>query len=536
MNKKSLIAITLFCGVIIGALSMFWFSQEHTLKDTTGASNEAKPLYWVAPMDANFRRDKAGLSPMGMALVPVYESSGESDAGVVVISPTIVNNLGVRTAAVTFDALKQIVRTTGAVGFDDEKRVDIHPRVEGWIEKLHVKSMGDSVQKGQPLYDIYSPELVNAQEELVLAVEQANRHLISAASRRLDALLVPKQTIKVIKETRKVSNSLTIYSPISGIIDAIYVREGGFIKPATQLMSISALEQVWVTVDIFESQAKQINVGDMAMMTTAAFGDKEWHAVVDKIYPMLNQSTRTLQVRLRIDNSDYALKPNMYANVSVHSMSAEKAMLVPNEAVIRTGLNNRVVMALGNGKFKSIAVEIGRSNDKLTQVLSGLQSGDEVVVSAQFLIDSESNIASDLMRYNEGDSSTSSAMNNEDTIDDSSAEKVWVKGTVERVMIGHDMLNITHEAIAAWNWPEMKMNFYLDESLNVEDFKQGQVLEFEIMVDGDGDNIITNVKGLINNEAKSSVNSVAEDSVNNEAKGSKSSEVHNHEMMEHNHD
>jgi len=211
-------------------------------------------------------------------------------------------------------------------------------------------------------------------------------------------------------------------------------------------------------------------------------------------------------------------------------------MLVPNEAVIRTGLNNRVVMALGDGKFKSIAVEIGRSNDKLTQVLSGLKSGDEVVVSAQFLIDSESNIASDLMRYNEGDSSTSSAMNNEDTIDDSSAEKVWVKGTVERVMIGHDMLNITHEAIAAWNWPEMKMNFYLDESLNVEDFKQGQVLEFEIMVDGDGDNIITNVKGLINNEAKSSVNSVAEDSVNNEAKGSKSSEVHNHEMMEHNHD
>jgi len=523
MNKNLLIIITLFVGIILGVAGLSLINDSQTSQDGMGNgmdSSEAKPLYWVAPMDANFRRDKAGLSPMGMALVPVYESSGDSDAGVVAISPTIVNNLGVRSAAVTFGELKQIVRTTGLVQFDNDNRADIHPRVEGWIEKLHVKSMGDSVQKWQPLYDIYSPELVNAQEELVLAVEQGNNRLIRAASRRLGALLVPEKTINHIKKTRKVSNSLTIYAPMSGIIDAIYVREGGFIKPATKLMNISALEQVWVTVDVFESQAKQINVGDMAMMSVAAFGSKQWHAYIDKIYPMLNQATRTLQVRLRVENSDYVLKPNMYANVIINTMSAEAAILVPNEAVIRTGLNNRVVMALGEGKFKSVAVDVGRSNDKFTQIISGLQRGDKVVVSAQFLIDSESNITSDLMRYNGGDASTNSTTNNEANNDENSAQKVWVRGTVERVMNGLDMLNITHEAIAAWNWPEMKMNFYLDESLNIEDFKKGQALEFEIMVDSDGDNIITNVKGLVRTEVKD----VSKPQSNSD------------KMMEHNHD
>jgi Cu(I)/Ag(I) efflux system membrane fusion protein len=512
MNKNLLVITTLVIGIALGVGASYWLNQGSSSKEYTGNNMDnapAQPLYWVAPMDANFRKDKAGLSPMGMALVPVYATSGDDDAGVVTISPTVVNNMGVRTAVVEFGALEQTIHTTGLVQFDGDHRVDIHPRVEGWIEKLHVKSMGDWVKKGEPLYDLYSPELVNAQEELVLAVEQRNTRLIRAATRRLDALLVPEITINKIKKTRQVSNSLTIFAPMSGVVDAIYVREGGFVKPAVNLLTISALKHVWVNVDIFESQAKQVNVGDEAMMSVSAFPTKQWRASVDKIYPRLNKATRTLQVRLRVDNSDYALKPNMYVNVTLlsgKSASTGSTVLVPNEAVIRTGRNNRVVMALGEGKFKSVAVNIGLSNDQFTQVMSGLEPSDEVVVSAQFLIDSESNISSDLKRYH-NDSSTiledSTSLEYSTSTEESmmdmgsaSAEKVWVKGTVQRVMSGHDMLNISHDPIEAWDWPKMTMNFYLDESLSIDDFKKGQVLEFEIMADSDGDYIITNVKGL----------------------------------------
>jgi len=209
MNKYSPIIITLCIGILVGGgLSLFmsniFINNDMTSNESSEKSNE--PLYWVAPMDANFRRDKAGLSPMGMALVPVYASKADNsavdnDPGVVSISPNIVNNLGVKTAPVTYGSLVQQIRTTGVVAFNENNRAAIHARVDGWIEKLHVKAVGDTVKKGQPLYELYSPELVNAQEELILAVEQRNKRLIEAATRKLAILLVPEAVISHIKKT-----------------------------------------------------------------------------------------------------------------------------------------------------------------------------------------------------------------------------------------------------------------------------------------------------------------------------------------------
>lgn len=416
MNKYSSIIITLCIGIIVGGGVASIFTS-NILTNNGMSSNESseksnEPLYWVAPMDANFRRDKAGLSPMGMALVPVYATAVNNSAatndgvGVISISPSIVNNLGVKTASVTIGKLTQNIRTTGIVAFDEDNRAAIHSRVEGWIEKLHVKAIGDTVKKGQPLYDIYSPELVNAQEELVLAIEQRNKRLVEAATRKLAVLLVPNSVISHIKKTRKVRNQITINAPISGVVTDISVREGSFIKPATNVLTLSSLENVWINVDVMESQAALIDMTTTAMINTSAYPNIKWQGQLDTIYPIFNEKSRTLQLKIPMNNNDNRLKPNMYTNVVLTTKPALETLLIPNEAVISTGRNNRVVLALGDGKFKSVAVELGRTNTLKTQILSGLELGDNVVTSAQFLLDSESNITSDLKRYsymNNGD-------------------------------------------------------------------------------------------------------------------------------------
>ncbi|MCG7530559.1 efflux RND transporter periplasmic adaptor subunit [Psychrobium sp. MM17-31] len=482
MNKFVIPFITLVIGVVLGIFMMPMFSDKNMASDETAVD---KPLYWVAPMDANYRRDEPGLSPMGMELVPVYaEDAAEDDAGVVSISPVVVNNLGVKTAKVEHGTLMQHINATGAIEFNNESRVVINPRVAGWVEKLHVKTMGDKVEKGQPLYDFYSPDLVNAQEELLLAQSQKSRRLIIAATKRLEALLVPKRVIEQLKRGGKVKNHITMLAPASGVIEAINVSEGSYIMPSKQLLTIVDLGEVWANIDVFESQASWLKVGDMAEVRVAAFPTKVWQGSVDTIYPMLDGDSRTLRLRLRIANDDELLRPNMFAKVTMHVRDDDMSFLVPNNAVIRTGKNNRVVMALGEGRFKSVAVELGQSNGEQVQVISGLAMDDEVVTSAQFLIDSESNINSDLKRYQGNDEEQAQAL------------RVWADATINRVMAGHEMLNVTHGAIAQWNWPEMTMNFYIDESLNIDDFSAGQKLQIEIMEDDEGDYIITDVKAM----------------------------------------
>jgi len=276
----------------------------------------------------------------------------------------------------------------------------VHPRVEGWIEKLHVKAAGDPVQKGQPLYQIYSPELVNAQEELLIALGRANKRLIRAAEDRLKALRLPKDAIELLRKTKKVKQNITIYAPQGGVVDNLNIREGFYVKPATTLMSIGTLEQVWVEAEVFERQAFQVKEGLPVTMTLDYLPGKKWRGEVDYIYPSLNARTRTVKVRLRFDNKNDELKPNMFAQVVIHAKDDGDSLLVPKEAVIRTGAFDRVVLALGEGRFKSVKVKIGRVDDKFAEILSGVKAGEKIVASAQFLLDSESSKTSDFKRMN----------------------------------------------------------------------------------------------------------------------------------------
>jgi len=371
----------------------------------TAAQAQRKPLYWVAPMDPAYRRDAPGKSPMGMDLVAVYEID-ETTAGTVRISPEVINNIGVRIAPVEYQVLPTQIRTVGYVQYDEDRRVHIHPRVEGWIEKLYVKASGDPVAAGQPLYELYSPQLVNAQEELLLALKRDNSTLVAAAEYRLRALQLSADSIARLRRDREVNQTVTFYAPQTGVVDNLNVREGFFVLPGTTLMSVGVLEEVWVEAEVFERQASLVSVGLPVTMSLDYLPSRDWQGRVDYIYPSLDEKNRTLRVRLRFANEDRVLKPNMFAQVVIQADPMARALVVPREAVIRTGRQDRVVLALGGGRFASRVVELGRVGERSVEILEGLAEHDEVVVSAQFLLDSESSKSADLQRMESGDSET----------------------------------------------------------------------------------------------------------------------------------
>ena len=472
-NLKLLIAAIAGAGI---ATAGFILLKEPA--ESATVNSEQKPLYWVAPMDSNYRRDEPGLSPMGMDLVPVYAESEGNDQdgpGAVMISPAVVNNLGVRTAKVQLKALQTEVKTVGYVQYNQDQQVHIHPRVEGWLETLFVKAAGDQVKQGEPLYTLYSPQLVNAQEEFVLAVNRNNPVLIRAAKARLKALNVSDGFVERLQANKKVMQNITFYARQSGVVDELNVREGFYVKPGTSMMSIAQLDEVWVEAEIFERQAQLIEVGLPVTMTLDYIAGQSWRGKVDYIYPTLDAKNRTLRVRLRFNNQDHQLKPNMFAQVSIHAKGAQQQLIVPKEAVIRTGSQDRVVIALGEGRFKSVAVELGRSDNHNAVILAGIKADDEVVTSAQFLLDSESSKNSDFKRMQTPEATTS----------------VWGKGVVNSVMAGHRMVNISHEPMKELDWPSMTMDFTVADGVDFQALQAGQTLHFELTKNADNSYMIS---------------------------------------------
>ena len=395
MSKKAL-----WIGVLIVTVAMSFFAGKHYGTDESampGSSTaEREVLYWVAPMDANYRRDEPGKSPMGMDLVPVYADEVDSQAGVVKIDPTIVNNLGVRTAFAESGNLSRKIETVGYVGYDEDTLRHIHTRVEGWIEKLETKAAGDPITKGQLLFELYSPTVVNAQQEYLAALRSGNTALQKASEERLNALGVSAGEITSLRNDRQVKNRIRAYAPNDGVIAHLGVAEGEFVTAATDVMSIAELDTIWVLAEVFERQASWVQAGQHAMVELDYLPGQMWHGTVDYVYPELDPKTRTLKVRLRFDNADAVLRPNMFARVTIHGESTGEVVHVPREALIRGGTVDRVVIALGDGRFRSQPVRVGTESGDRVAILDGLSAGDPIIVSGQFLIDSESNIESAL--------------------------------------------------------------------------------------------------------------------------------------------
>jgi Cu(I)/Ag(I) efflux system membrane fusion protein len=353
-------------------------------------------------MDASYRRDGPGKSPMGMDLVPVY-ADDDSKEGLVRISPTVVNNLGVRVAEVREQELRDPVRGAGFVRYDEATLVHEHPRVSGWIEHLYVQSEGERVEADAPLYTLYSPELVNAQEELALAVRGDRPDLIAASEARLRALHIPADLIERLRRGGAVEQTVTFRAGSSGVVDALNIREGFFVEPGTTLMQIGALDSVWVDVEVFPRFAAQLREGLPARMTARSLPGRTWRGQVDYVYPTIDAGLRTLKLRLRFGNPDRELRPNLFTEVEIDT-PAVRMLAVPQDAVIRAAGQARVVREEAPGAYRSVPVHLGRSIGAWREVLHGLSAGDRVVTSAQFLLDSESSRSAEFARMDGADS------------------------------------------------------------------------------------------------------------------------------------
>ena len=362
------------------------------------ASGEKKILYWVAPMDPNYRRDGPGKSPMGMDLIPVYDEGG---GAAVKISPAVVNNLGVRTAEAEKGRLWRRIDTVGYVDYDDNRRSHVHLRTEGWIERLYVSSEGERVKPGARLFDLYSPTLVNAQEEYLQALASNSKPLIQASRARLEALGIPAGQIERLTKERRVAQTIPTYAHQGGVVAALNVREGMYVKPDTEVMSLADLSSVWLLAEVFESQADWVKLGQPADVRLSYLPGRTWKGKVEYIYPSLDTKTRTLKVRLRFDNPDESLKPNMYAELTIYGGPKDDVVMVPREALIRTGRESRVVLAEGEGRFRPRSVVAGMESGDWVEILSGLEPGERVVTSGQFLIDSEAGLKASLARMRE---------------------------------------------------------------------------------------------------------------------------------------
>ena len=453
-------------------------------QEQAAPKKEKKLLYWVAPMDPNYRRDEPGKSPMGMDLVPVYDDgddSGADESGPSVkISAAVENNMGVRTAKVELGKLWKKIDTVGYVGLDESRVSHIHLRVDGWIEKLAVNVEGERVKKGQRLFNVYSPKLVNAMEEYVQALGSPNRRLITASKEKLVSLGISRKQIEQLRKNKKVPQTISVYAPQDGIVSMLMVREGMYVKPTTKIMTLADLSSVWVLAEVFESQSEWVKLGQSADVDLSFIPGRTWEGIVDYVYPSLDPKNRTLKVRLRFDNPGELLKPNMYANVSIYGGAKQDVLSVPREALVRSGGNERLIIAKGEGRYAQRKVIAGMESGEWIEILEGIEMGEKVVVSAQFLIDSEAGMKASFTRMSD--------TNTDELKPDNSITEPGVitgKGIVDSLMIDHGMITLQHEAIESLGWPAMTMDFITDEGTSLQGLATGDVVIFELVKKSD---------------------------------------------------
>jgi RND family efflux transporter MFP subunit len=370
-----------------------------------GGKKERKIKYWVSPMDPGFIRDKPGKAPCGMDLVPVYESAEEEAPGTIKVSPAAVQSMGVTTTKVQVRPLSRMTLTVGMVTFDERNLNVITTKMDGWVERLYVRATGDPIHQGQPLLSIYSPELVTTQREYLLALknlqamqkskipeyQEGGRRLLEASRQRLKLWDIPDSEIAHLQQTGEVRKTLTLNSPVNGIVTKRMVTQGMYLKAGMPALEVADLSTIWVDADIYQYELPWIKVGQMVTMTLDYLPGETFQGRIDYIYPYMKEVTRTARVRLRFPNPRLKLKPEMFASVKIESPVVHNAVVIPSDAVLDTGIKQHVFIALGQGRFEPREVKLGVLGDNgLREVLSGLKGGEEVVTSAQFMLDSES--------------------------------------------------------------------------------------------------------------------------------------------------
>lgn len=504
--KRSNVVLTAISLVL--ALSVGWFFGQKNMQQTmsedllNGDSDNMKVVevngvvqdetgksvkYWYDPMVPTQKFDKPGKSPfMDMQLVPKYSNTGsDGEEGGVAISSQTAQNLGIRLAQVEPKVFGESFSAIGRIMPDERRFYDVQTRIPGFVERLSIRAVGDPVDKGQKIAEIYAPELLAAQQEYLALLALSNidndNVLKGAARNRLKLLGMTNGEITAITKSGQSRTRFGVYAPASGVLTELGVREGGQLMSGSTLVQIADLSQVWLIAEVPERDAAKLKVGVNADVMLQSLPGELFKGKVSYLYPMLDDASRTLQVRIELPNKDNQLRPGMYASVEFTGQTRE-ALSVPTESIIATGMRKVVILKEANG-YRPVEIKTGEAFNDSTEILNGLTLGEKVVVSGQFLIDSEASLSGVLARISQQDKQMDAEMNDMQMENDKgmTSEKMpRGLGKVVDLDIKTNHITLNHEPIAELGWPSMTMGFKVKDSKQLNNLKVGDEVEFDL--------------------------------------------------------
>ena len=458
-----------------------------------GQKGAKKLLYYRNPMGLPDTSPVPKKDPMGMDYLPVYEGEDEAESGLK-ISPEKIQKLGVRTAAAKMQMLDRSVRASGRVEIDESRTYTVTAKFEGYIERLHVNTSGQPVGRGQPLFEVYSPELVSAQREYALAAQGvgklndaggeaqgAMQQLADSSLQRLKNWDISEEQVKALARSGDAKRTLTFRSPVAGIVTDKKAVQGMRFMPGETLFQIADTSSVWIQADVFEQDIAAVHVGQRAKIRINAYPGEVFEGHIAYVYPTLKAETRTVPVRIELPNPKGKLKPAMFADVDIPAGGAQPVLTVPASAVIDSGARQTVVVQLGEGRFEPRAVKLGQRGGEFVQVLEGVREGEMVVSSANFLIDAESNLKAALGGMQKADNAKPASVGHR------------AVGVLNAIDAAAGTVTISHEPVASLKWPAMKMDFVLANPSLVAGVKPGAAIEFEFVERGKGEWLVTSL-------------------------------------------
>ncbi len=471
-----------------------------------GVSSEKKRklLYYRNPMGLPDTSPTPKKDSMGMDYIAVYAGEDEDQpgsSGLIKVSTEKVQKLGVRSELAQLRSLDKTVRAAGRIEADERRIYTISPKFEGYVERLHVSVTGQAVGKGQPLFEVYSPELVSAQREYAIAAQGVEslkdsesvaqsgmQQLADSSLQRLKNWDISEEQVKALSRSGEARRTLTLRSPVSGIVTEKKAQQGMRFMPGEALYQVADLSSVWVIADVFEQDIGLVKTGTKATLRINAYPDRMFEGRVSYVYPTLNATTRTVPVRIELANPGLLLKPSMFAQVELSASARGNVISVPISAVIDSGTRQIVLIKQGEGRFAPRAVKLGARSEQYVEVIEGVKEGEAVVVTANFLIDAESNLKAAVSGFSSPGESPSNTPR-------SVGHKA--SGRVDSIDLKDGTVSLEHAPVASLNWPSMTMEFKLANADLLKGLKPGARIDFEFVERGQGEWVIPALKPAI---------------------------------------
>lgn len=494
--------------------SGYWWGLNHASQTTTGvqsgdfAPGERKILYYRNPMGLTDISPVPKKDSMGMNYIPVYEENGRP-AGQIEISADKIQKLGVRTEPATMRNLGKTVRAMGQFQVNERLLYTVTTKFDGYIENLLVNTTGQPVTRGQPLMQVYSPELVSAQDEYLLAwnSRQALKNgtgeslagvdqLAQSALKRLRNWDISDTQLQRLRKDGKAMRTLTLYSPANGVVLEKIAVEGIRFMPGDPLLKIADLSSIWLLANVYEQDIALIQPGAKAVLKVSAYPDKDFTGTITYIYPTLNPATRTVPVRIELDNPEILLKPAMFAQVELSVGGKEQTLTVPDSAVIDSGTRRIVLVQVQEGLFESRVVKTGARSDNHIEIIEGVKAGEQVVVAANFLIDAESNLRAATGGLGDHAGHSNAQQHTLASTIQPNAVEHQTKGIVAHVDAAAKTISLNHDSVETLKWPAMTMQFKVANEKLLKDLKPGATIAFKFAERQPGEWVITAIRPI----------------------------------------